>query len=129
VFQTDYIDRCLARFDLTNCREKDQLEKFVPTEGGKKASLQLVQEMLGCLQYLACKSRPDIVCITNRLSQEVTRPNQHLQSCIVNVWRYLKSTKRFSLALGDIDKEGDLIISVDASFGKERDRKSTRLNS
>src|SRR5699024_6594482 len=69
-------------------------------------------------QYLACKTRPDIVCIVNRLSQEVVRPTQCLLNAVKNVWRYLKHTKDYVMQLGKFEDEV-LVVSVDASFGQE----------
>src|SRR5699024_7882949 len=123
--QSDYIDKCLLRFGLANCRGLDHLEKYLPIENNRYSPKKPIQEMLGCLQYLACKTRPDIVCITNRLSQEISEPTHHLRVSVVNVWRYLKKTRSLALTLGEVDPgTDDLVISVDASFAMEKGSRS-----
>ena len=103
---------------MSKCKPMERIEKYAPAANSKSVNKRIIQEMLGSLQYLACKTRPDIVCIVNRLSQEVEKPTQNLLNAVKNVWRYLKHTRDLAVEIGQINEE-TLVVSVDASFGNE----------
>jgi hypothetical protein len=74
------------------------------------------------LMYLALHSRPDILFATSILSSRTAAPtirdNEHLN----RIFDYLNSTKEMALTLRP--KDTQLRVSVDASYGIHRDKKS-----
>src|SRR5699024_4211658 len=89
VDQSDYIDSILERFEMKNCRPAHRLERYVSLNSNR-INEKPIEQIIGSLQYLACKTRPDIAYITNRLAQEVKQPSEHLFSAAKHVLRYLK---------------------------------------
>ena len=122
VEQKDYIDAALDRFGLANSHGMDKLHRYLPMES-EPVDPNILEQMLGVLQYLACRTRPDIAYIVNRLSQDVPKANQHLLKSARNVFKYLKATRDTALILGDLDKH-PLVLSVDASFNQETKSRS-----
>ena len=111
--QTDYIESALDRFGLANSREMNKLQKYDPIRENKEIDSQIIQQMLGVLQYLACKTRPDISYIVNRLSQEIQRPTEHLLNCVKGIFKYLKYTRRHQLILGVVIKT--IIVNLEVA--------------
>ena len=68
--QTEYINSMLDRFKLKDVAPAMKLYAFEPDKSIDKIDQTEIEQKLESLQYLACKSRPDIVYIVNRLSQK-----------------------------------------------------------
>jgi len=86
----------------------------------------IYQELVGCLDYLATATRPDIAFAVGRLSRFVSAPTvAHLAAGKV-VLRYLSGTKTTGLCY---QREGDLMGYSDADFAADKDtRRSTSGN-
>lgn len=81
------------------------------------------QSLIGCLNYLACNTRPDIAHAVSVLSQFNSCYDETHFKCAKRVLRYLKGTSNLCLTFrksGDLDLRG----YVDADWGGALDRKS-----
>ena len=76
----------------------------------------LVRSIIGTLQYLAHKARPDIMSTVQFLSTKTNRPTLNLLNACKNVIRYLMGTLNYSLKLGPIDKNNILELYTDARY-------------
>jgi hypothetical protein len=71
--------------------------------------------MVGCLQWVAGCTRPDISFAASYLARHVARPNEHLLQMALSVIAYLSSTRTVGLTLGGT-KRTPLTAWVDSDF-------------
>ena len=121
--QTEYIDTMLDRFHLKDVKPSDRLQPFVAVENSKSIDQKEIEQKLGALQYLACRTRPDIMYIVNRLAQETSNATEHVRNAVTNVFRYLKATRTQALVLGSVT-DRPYEVYVDASHGQETKSRS-----
>ena len=128
--QTDYVKQILTRFQMHNCKpvstpmienctlsdhEDDQTETISRLE---------YQERVGCLLFLATRTRPDISSAVGILCRYASAPKSQHWIQLKRVFRYLRGTVNYSLWLDA--SEGDLIAYSDADWASNRtDRKQT----
>jgi hypothetical protein len=112
--QPGFIDDMLKRFDLSDMRPADtpaastRLEPRQPDED--KVDVTLTQQLVGCLQYLANGTRPDIAQAVQMIAHFTLDPGStHLQA-IKRVFRYLTGTKH----LGLVYRRGPLALQLQA---------------
>ena len=122
--QADYIDDVLERFGLSDCNPTtkpmdnfDDLSKCEPNN-------RPVKELLGCLNYVATRSRPDISVCISHLGSFADLPSEQLWKACKRVLRYLKGTKYRKLRLLPINDK-TLNLFTDASFRSDADLKAT----
>jgi Reverse transcriptase (RNA-dependent DNA polymerase) len=130
--QPGYIDRLLARYNMTNAKSAS-----TPFEKGTKLRLatsndtlcnpKLYQELTGSLNHLAVFSRPDITFAVSKLSKFNAKPtNTHFKAAL-HVLRYLKATRNYCIVYkrSPTVPITDIIGYSDADFASdEDDRKS-----
>jgi hypothetical protein len=113
--QPALIDKGLEMLDLANCcLVKNPLTLAVQlrtaTDEDHKAFLALninYCSFTGMLNYLACRTRPNLAASVSILSCFNQRPGLSHWREVVHCWKYLKGTKSLGLLLQP--KEGDLI--------------------
>lgn len=82
--------------------------------------------MIGCLQFLCHRTRPDISTAVGILSQFSSKPTASTVRCVKRIFGYLKSTRNYGLKF-DIKTKTDEILKFfsDADFaGNKLNRKS-----
>lgn len=126
--QSAYIEQKLSEYNLelmnlspipmqTNFYDKAIAHKDDPVEG-----LEVYREMIGSLQYLVTRTRPDIATAVSILSQDTNRPNAFLFKCVKRVYAYLKGTKSFRLVYKRSKwDEIDIKFYCDSDFAGSKD--------
>jgi hypothetical protein len=132
ISQPGYIDRLLAKYNMTNARSAS-----TPFEYGTKLRSAtandtlciaiLYQELTGSLNHLAVFSRPDISFAVSKLSKYNSNPTTTHFKAALHVLRYLKSTRNYCIVYRKSTKVPiiDVVGYSDSDFASdEDDRKS-----
>ena len=130
VNQRGYIIRVLSKFGMDSCRSAKS-----PLDPGFKVSQTATQskeqncfpyrEAIGCLNYIAMISRPDISFAVNALARCSNNPSREHWNAVKRVMRYLKSTMDISMVFGN-DSFFELVGYCDSDYaGEVNERKST----
>jgi hypothetical protein len=77
--------------------------------------IQSYAAMVGCLQYLACVSRPDLTFAASQLACYMAKPTREHLIEAKRALRYLASTRKYKLSLGGAGPLKAVIYS-DADF-------------
>jgi len=117
--QEAYIDKILDKFQMTNCSPTSipldpglKLEKPDPEEEIDVP----YQQLIGSLNYLAVATRPDISNTVSRLAQFNKSHGEQHWNAALNLLRYLKKTKSFSLVYRKTGRL-DVVGFCDADYG------------
>ena len=114
--QTRYIDEILDRFGMSDCNPtKQPMDTFEDFSECQPVANAPVKELLGCLNFLATRTRPDISICISHLGTFADRPSMELWKAEKRVLRYLKGTKEKALVLKPITN-WKLNTYSDASF-------------
>jgi hypothetical protein len=81
-----------------------------------------IYEQIGCLRYLADRSRPDLLYPINYLSRFMNKPNEAVLIELHRLLRYINQTKNFELVVGG--SEIELFAMADSSHVQTGDTKS-----
>ena len=132
ISQPGYIDRLLAKFNMTNARSAS-----TPFETGTKLKLgtandtlcnvKLYQELVGSLNHLAVFTRPDIAFAVSVLSKYNSNPTTTHFKAALYVLHYLKGTRNYCIVYKRSTNIpiSDIISYADSDFASdEDDRKS-----
>ena len=118
--QAGYIERILARFCMTDSKEKAtpmatniQLNADTAGEYLDKMATTRYQSGIGALMFLMVATRPDIAFTLSILSRFTAKPQRLHEAAFQRLLRYLKS----SIQRGITYSTGDLIGYTDADFG------------
>lgn len=130
--QTAYIEQKLSEYKLESINpsnipmQGNFYDEAVAHETDPVQGLEEYREMIGSLQYLCTRTRPDISAAVGILSQYSSRPNAFLLKCLKRVFAYLKGTKGFRLAYNrSKTREIRMKFHCDSDFaGSKNDRKS-----
>lgn len=129
--QQKYIQVVLERFNMTDCNPVS-----TPMETGLKLGhrsdsaspdeINQYQKLIGCLEYAANATRPDITYSVHRLAQFSSNPDPNHYKAAKRILRYLKGTIDFCLVFhGGKTTQFELIGFTDADWaGCTIDRKS-----
>jgi hypothetical protein len=97
--QSRYIDDTLSRFGMSKCATeptpiapKTVLEPGTAKDLAEGKDLPLGQ-LVGCLLYLACWTRPDISAAVSRVASFVSKPTPAAWTAGKQILRYLKKTR------------------------------------
>ncbi|GAA5920625.1 hypothetical protein JCM5296_007290, partial [Sporobolomyces johnsonii] len=97
--QARYVDDVLRRFKMEDCAteptpiaQKCALSPGTPQEIADARDLPLGQ-LVGCLLYLACWTRPDIAAAVSRMASFVSKPTQAAWTAAKRIVCYLKGTR------------------------------------
>lgn len=130
--QTAYIDEVLERFGMSdanpvstpmNPSEKLTKEMSPQTDAEReKMSRVPYREAVGCLNYIAQSTRPDMVFSVNSLSRYNNNPGEKHWQALKHLLRYLKGTSTYCLRYQD-NKEDDIIGFSDADWAGDTDKR------
>jgi hypothetical protein len=101
--------------------------EMCPTNAEERQYMKNVpyREIVGALQYLATKTRPDIACAVGVVSRFQANPGPKHWKAVQRIVKYLQGTARWGILLGG-DTIGELVGHSDADWGGDRDtRRST----
>jgi hypothetical protein len=127
-----YIEETIARFEMTNCDTRKTphqpglvlCEKMSPKNEEEKQDMEgkPYRELVGCLNYIATRTRPDITHAVSNLCRFMSNPGQAHWLAAKHVLRYLKGTSNFGiLYTGDQDVEG----FADSDYAGDIDRRKS----
>lgn len=129
--QKKYIQIVLERFNMTNCNPvSTPMETGLKlTHRSDKASAKEIneyQKLMGCLEYAAMATRPDITFPVHKLAQFASNPDECHFNAAKRILRYLKGSLSYSLVFcGGKDDKFELLGYTDADWaGDSTDRKS-----
>ena len=100
------------------------------------SEIQLYQQKIGSIGYVAVVTRPDVAKAASKLSEFLLRPSEKHQQAALNVIHYLYATRHLAiqysgnesaLDVSVVDPTDHLVIASDASFAdNSTDRKSSQ---
>ena len=137
VNQSRYIEDCLERFGLADCKPvgtsadiSTQLTKKDCPGAGSEEAVAMQREdyrgIVGSLLYIAKQTRPDILATVTQLSRFLENPGRTHWVAAKRVLRYLKGTKDLELCYIKDPDGFNLYGSADADWaGDVDDRRST----
>ena len=102
LYQTKYIDKILARFDMNNTKTyntpMDNRAKLDPNKAqALKEDIKWFQALIGCLLFLMLATRPDIAYSVILLARFASNPSIEHIIAIKRVLRYLKGTRHLGI--------------------------------
>lgn len=126
--QEAYIDKILRKFKMSESKAvTTPLPSVIPSNTKESTSLfkdiKLYQQLIGSLNYLSTRTRPDITYSVSYLAQSLQKPTDQSFSLAKRVLRYLKGTKDWRLTFTK-EKDSKLVAFSDASYAEEKERKS-----
>lgn len=128
--QRNYLENVLKRFNMYECKQistpMDQNFNVKELENNKctTEAENVCRQIIGCLMYAACGTRPDICATISILSRYQDRASNMLLVALKRVLRYIKHTLDYKLIYNCNDDE--LVGFCDADWGGDlTDRKST----
>jgi len=128
ISQTQYIDKILTRFEMTNCKPlttplgtfKLTAEQCPQSEREKlEMRNKPYRELIGSLIYLAQGTRPDIMMAVSTLSKFFNNPGIEHWKAAKRLLKYLKRTKDLKLTF--CKTKNPLIGYADASHAMDPD--------
>lgn len=132
ITQKQYVNKILTQFDLLECKPNQlpirpsaaqHLCKGTEAEIRDGSNLPY-RELMGCLQYLATMTRPDICYAVNKLSSYCSGWTKKQFELAKGILRYVAGTREWGLHLSS--SEGTLEAFSDSDFNACLDtRKST----
>ena len=136
--QQDYIDELLQRFNMVNCKHSatphqpgHYLSKNMsPSNEQEHQDMKLVpySELVGSLNWLATRTRPDIANSVGSLCRFISNPGRQHWTAAQRVLRYLagSSEQGIKFARSSQDKQAGLVAFSDADWAGDPDtRRST----
>ncbi|KNZ57541.1 hypothetical protein VP01_2131g2 [Puccinia sorghi] len=133
--QPTLIEKGLEMLGLTDCRPvKTPLQLHTATDEDHSAFLNLkinYRSFTGMLNYLACRTRPDLAAAVSILSQFNQRPGLTHWREVLHCWKYVKGTSDRGLLLKPSpDKLLDRIkFFTDATWAKDQETRISRSGS
>lgn len=89
--QESYIDKVLRRFSMSDCNPVSiPMDPNIKWKKSGNRTKEPFKELLGCLQYLALISRPDITVSVSILSQFQSEPGEEHWTGLKRILRYLR---------------------------------------
>jgi hypothetical protein len=107
--QTKYANKVLQKYGMSDCRPvATPLEPQNQNETSKVKPKQQTQfpyrEAVGSLQYLSCKTRPDLAYAVNYANRFVENPTDLDVQNVKRILRYLKGTLETGIKFSTGDK-------------------------
>ena len=130
--QSSYIKQCLEEFriqDVNIRKTPAQINLYDELSNHKNDPVidkTEYRKLIGTLQFIALRTRPDIATAVGILSQYSSKPTNFLLRCAKNVFAYLKGTLDHCLEFSRNQKESlNLEFYCDSDYaGDKMDRKS-----
>lgn len=111
VNQQNYIKVILERFNMIECNSvstpmETGLKLCKRTDSASPNEITHFQQLMGCLEYAAIMTRPDIAFSVHRLAQFASNPDISHLNAAKRILRYLKGTMKFGLVFNgnQVDK-------------------------
>ena len=127
--QCAYVDGCIKRYGLEDSKEtKTPMEKGLnlgKTNSNSSLCVLKFQKMLGSINYVMERTRPDVNYAVNVLSRKTNVANEEHYRYLQRVLRYLKGTRTTKLIYDSKEDAAPLEGYSDASWASEEDKKST----
>ena len=126
LFQTPYVEAMLDEYGMSSCYKHaiPMNPKYLKAGDGDPVDTQGYLHLTGQLNWVATKTRPDVVYAVGRLQKKNSSPTTTDMAAGKHLLRYLKGTKNHGVCLGTRPHEG-LAVYVDASHADNTDGKST----
>lgn len=129
--QSTYIDQILKTFSLEDCNTYATpiTENFYELNEHRNDEIidsDDYRNMIGCLQFLAHRTRPDISLAVGILSQYCHKQTNFLKRSVHRVFGYLKSTRTFGLVFTRSETRSSILqFYSDSDYaGDKQNRKS-----
>ena len=129
LFQSSFIDTILSCFSMTEAKPYSSPmvpgaiygKKDSPSSPDEATRMQRTpyRQVIGSLMYAAVATRPDIAFAVSILSHFLNNPGDVHWEAVKRVFRYLKSTKDFTLTYGG--ERHDIEGYADADGGTQED--------
>lgn len=127
--QKQYLKKVLQKFGMQDCKPKSTpIEKGLHLEkdDANKCSNHPYRELIGCLTYAHCTTRPDICASTGYFSRFQSGFNENHYNHAKRVLNYIKGTIDLKMVFKRNDKAETLIGFSDSDWaGDKNDSKST----
>ena len=95
-----------------------ELEVEKKPEISPKAVKQ-AQKVVGELVWLSTRCRPDVMYGISRMASLITKDPEKVLELGCHMWRYLAGTTKHGLVFRNVEKEDEMRIYTDASFGDQ----------
>lgn len=120
ISQHSYIERILTKFGMNECKPvKTPMDSNTKWKKSEKLTKAPYKSLLGCLQYLALMSRPDIMISTSILGQFQSSPDDEHWIGLKRICRYLQGSKQKVIEYRKTDPRSTLIGYADADFAND----------
>ena len=123
--QENLITNLLKQYKITNTKKTKTpcVGDNAKSENKTPFDITTYKSAIGSLLYIAKTTRPDIAFSVNKASRKCENPNKSDWKRVINILKYLNSTKNYKLKIGEI---GPINAYTDSDFaGDTEDRKST----
>lgn len=121
--QHHYIERILNRFKFNDCKPAlipadphSQLSASADQNSLDASQAELFREAVGCLQYTATCSRPDITYAVNQIAQHSSAPTSTHWNAVVRIFKYLRSAVAHGLCFKRSEQPNQLAVYADADY-------------
>lgn len=131
ISQSKYIEKLCNQYGIEECKQilspmENKLNLSNVNSEVNKQSVREFQRLLGSLNYVAERSRPDICFSVNKLSRVATTATSEQFKYLIRILKYLNHTKNHCLLYKRSVDNDKLTGYCDASWADdELDRKST----
>lgn len=121
-----YTERILQRFHLENSKALSTPCDVAKSQEGDTAMVDVpYREAVGCLQYLAVATRPDIAFAVALVSRALCKPTKDDWKCVKRIYRYLRGTSDVGLLYKSHTQTEFSVFSDADHAGDEKTRRST----
>ncbi len=131
--QKGYVERLTKEYNLeyTKSVNNPEIKNLIEESTSNlltDTDITKYQSLVGSLNYIATKTRPDISFSVNQLSRQLVKPTESHWRAAIKVLCYLKTTASIGIVLqkqSDENRLYNLEIYTDAAHGNQADMKST----
>ncbi len=128
--QTAYIEAIAKKYEVTNVKPTttpmEQKLNLENKNGGSNSLCVLkFQKLLGAINYVMERTRPDVSYSTNKLSRYTLKATDELYKYLLRILKYLWTTKDMKLKMRYVSDVSPLEAYCDASWASESESKST----
>jgi len=129
--QEQYADEVLDRFGMTDCNPSatpmDPNTRLLTADQPAVPDAerrQKYQEITGCLQFLACWTRPDLTFTANQLGKHTQNPGDKHMQAAMKALRYLKGTKHLGITYSrNLPDANRVLIWSDADWASDTENR------
>ena len=115
----------LTRFGMESCKPVSTPgqphSQLIKAKADENVIHEDYRQMVGCLQYIQCLTRPDIANAVREVAQHQNAPTTDHHIAVKRVMRYLKGTIEHGLCYGGTAADEELVGWVDANYAEDPD--------